>query len=402
MNGPVIGSWSQLEAQSDGGGAADTAARPCPRDIWGNSFVYDGALYVFGGAWERYGQSSQWREHGCLGGGDDLWRFDPSRQRWELLEEDSWSLAYGPDAERPGSRFLGAWSVVGEFAYLFGGLAVLEPGFVLRALNDLWRLHVPTGRWELIHPDTGWCNFANRPSHPPIRGGHRMVAVDQYLYLFGGWPGTVPVFTVNDLWRFDTGSARWDQCRPWQGAAHDAGYTSTATYPGPRYCFNLWEHDGTLVLFSGRDTGAKEPEFFNDLWRYEPERDRWTLLYPSDGHTDFGLRAGVPAGRYGSGHTRLGDYAYLFGGHNGTATRVERNDFWRLHLPTQRWQQLAPDEGSTDYGPQARYPGTRRVPVLEAIGSALYLFGGINCFMGPRTAGYSLPLNDLWRFELVP
>ena len=27
---------------------------------------------------------------------------------------------------------------------------------------------------------------------------------------------------------------------------------------------------------------------------------------------------------------------------------------------------------------------------------ALHLFGGLNCFMGPRQAGYSLPLDDLW------
>ncbi len=48
------------------------------------------------------------------------------------------------------------------------------------------------------------------------------------------------------------------------------------------------------------------------------------------------------------------------------------------------------------YGPGQRYPPVRRVSVLETLEDSLILFGGINCFMGARGMGYSLPLNDLW------
>jgi N-acetylneuraminic acid mutarotase len=256
--------------------------------------------------------------------GDDLWRFDSRGGRWDLLEEETWSLDYGPRAKRPGSRLLGSFAVVDDHAYLFGGLAVLEPEFVLRALNDFWRYHVPSGRWELIHPDTGWCNFAHYPSHPPIRGAHSMVALGHDLYLFGGWPGTVPVFTVNDLWRYDTLAHKWEQCSPWRNQSRGAGYGPDASYPGSRYCANLFAHGDALYLFSGRDTGARSPEFFNDLWRYEPDRDLWTLLQPTD-PGGFDAAAQVPAARYGSGHASLDDHLYLFGGHNGTWTGVERN-----------------------------------------------------------------------------
>ena len=227
-----------------------------------------------------------------------------------------------------------------------------------------------------------------------------MVALGQDIYLFGGWPGTVPVFTTNDLWRYDTLAGQWEQRSPWRDQSRGAGYGRDAVYPGSRYCANLFAHGGSLYLFSGRDTGARSPEFFNDLWRYEPARDLWTLLQPTDSDTGFDAPAQVPAARYGSGHTSLGDHLYLFGGHNGTWTGVERNDFWRYHPPTGRWRQLHPDDGRTDYGPGARYPGVRRVPILEASGGSLYLFGGLNCFMGPRQAGYSLPIDDLWRYHL--
>ena len=389
-------SWRQIQAQDGGGGHDHNAASPCGRDIWGNSFVHGGALYLFGGAWEWYGLSQHWRDHGQLGVGNDLWRFDPVTERWALLEEDDWSLRYDEGARRPGARLLASFAVVGDYAYLFGGVTILERGFVLRALNDFWRYHVPTGCWEMIHPDTGWCNFVNRPSHPPIRGVHRAVAVGTDMYIFGGWPGTEPVFTVNDLWRYDTVTGSWEQRSPWRSREQGAGYGPGADYPGSRYCANLFAHGGALYLFSGRDTGEKNPEFFNDLWRYDPAADCWTLLHPDDRDADFSEGATYPAARYGSGHTVLGDCLYLFGGHSGIETGVERNDFWRYHVLTGFWERLHPDDGCADYGRGQRYPPVRRVSVLETLEDSLILFGGINCFMGDREMGYSLPLNDLW------
>jgi N-acetylneuraminic acid mutarotase len=207
--------WRQIQPHG-GGGSTSAARRPCGRDIWGNSFAHGGALYLFGGAWERYGRSEHWRDHGKLGVGNDLWRFDPVEGAWALLEEDDWSLDFGPRAARPGARMLASFTVVGDWAYLFGGLAVLEKGFVLRAVNDLWRYHVPGRRWEMLHPDTGWANFANAPSRPPIRGAHSAAALGTDLYIFGGWPGTVPTFTVNDLWRYDSVTGAWEQRSPWR------------------------------------------------------------------------------------------------------------------------------------------------------------------------------------------
>lgn len=126
--------WHQVRPEAETG--------PCGRDIWGNSFVHNGSLYLFGGAWERYGHSRHQRDHGRLGTGDDLWRYDLQSEGWTLLEADRWSLEFGPRSDRPGSRLLGSFSVVGDYAYLFGGLNCFmgphQAGYSL-PLNDLWR-----------------------------------------------------------------------------------------------------------------------------------------------------------------------------------------------------------------------------------------------------------------------
>jgi N-acetylneuraminic acid mutarotase len=222
--------------------------------------------------------------------------------------------------------------------------------------------------------------------------------IGRYIYIFGGWPGTVPVFTVNDLWRYDTVTGDWEQLSPWRCREQGAGYSRGAVYPGSRYCANFWTYQGRLYLFSGRDTGQKSPEFFNDLWCYDPVDTCWTLINPDRQSTDTGNKEAIPAARYGSGYSVLGEYLYLFGGHSGIETCVERNDFWRYHMPTNHWELLHPDDGWAVYVPQSkrRHPPVRRVPVLEAVGASLVLFGGINCFMGTAEQGYSLPLNDLW------
>ena len=414
----MLAQWRQLRPHDDRGGHDAQASHPCGRDIWGNSFAYDGALYIFGGAWNRFEPGDR-PELDRLAVANDLWRFELLEERWTLLEEDDWSLRYDDGAQRPGARLLASFSVIGEYAYLFGGLAMLERGFVVRALNDFWRYHVPTGRWEMIHPNTGWCNFLSRSGHPPIRGAHGAAVIGSHLYIFGGCPFTAPTFTVNDLWRYDTAIGRWEQLSPWRSPEQEAGYGVQASYPGPRYCANLFAHGGQVYVFSGRDldkTGVRDavlfnsgPEFFNDLWRYDPGADRWVLVHPHDGGTEFGPAATYPAGRYGSGHSVSGDDFYLFGGYDGGAS--ERNDFWRYHIPTDKWRQLHPDDGARDLTAEAPYPAARRVPTMEATGGSLLLFGGLNFFLGPPERGYwrrpdgaerrahPIALNDLWRWD---
>jgi N-acetylneuraminic acid mutarotase len=396
--------------------------RPGGRDIWGNSWVHGGQLYLFGGAWNRFEPGDR-PDLDRLGVGNDLWRFDPPTETWTCLAADDGSLAYHAGLSRPGGRLLASCWVVGDDVYLFGGLTILEHGQIGRALNDLWRYHAASGGWEQLHPDTGWCNFVNRPSHPPIRIGAGAAAIGQRLYVFGGAPYISPAFTTNDLWCYDTVSGGWEQLSPWRGPQHGAGYDATARYPGPRYCANLVAHGQALYLFSGRDLdksgerdvvlGGTGPEWFNDLWRYDPGRNAWDLLQPDDPSAQsFSAGAAYPAARYGSGHVVCGDSFYLFGGYCSRAGGQDRNDFWRYDFAAGRWRQLHPDDGRTDYDRDDGYPPVRRVPTLQAINQTLFLFGGLNYSIGPAERGYwsqpgggrrrphPVPLSDLWRCDL--
>jgi N-acetylneuraminic acid mutarotase len=411
--------WTQLRPNDDLGGYAAPATHPCGRDIWGQSFVHEGKLYIFGGAWNRYDPGDR-PELDRLGAANDLWCFDQAADIWTLLESDDWSQPGQEGAQRPGARLLASFTVIGDDAYLFGGLALLERGFVVRALNDLWRYHLPSGRWELIHPHTGWCGFLNRPSHPPIRGAHGAAAIGHHLYIFGGCPFTAPTFTVNDLWRYDTLGRQWEQLSPWRSLEEDSGYDEHATYPGPRYCANFFEHGGSLYLFSGRDldkTGRKDavlfdqgPEFFNDLWRYDPRTDGWTQLHPDVGGDGPQSGAAYPSARYGSGHAVLGNDFYLFGGYDGGAS--ELGDLWRYDIRADRWRELHPSGGAPNLSESDVRPAHRRVPIMEAAGDSLLLFGGLDFFLGPPERGFwrhpdsterrahPVAFNDLYRCDL--
>jgi N-acetylneuraminic acid mutarotase len=413
--------WTQIQPHEEPKDTPLEGRRPGGRDIWGNSFVHGGHFYVFGGAWNRFPPGDR-PELDRLGVANDLWRFDPAEGEWQLLEPDDGGLDYSHRAARPGGRLLACTWAVGDNVYLFGGLTILEHGQFGRALNDLWRYHAPSGRWEQVHPDTGWCNFVNRPSHPPIRIAAGAAAIGERLYVFGGTPYTAPTFTVNDLWCYDAGPGCWEQLSPYHLPRQGAGYDSQAIYPGPRYCANLFAHGEMLYLFSGRDLdksgerdvvlGGTGPEWFNDLWRYDPATNAWTLLHPDEPLGGYGAGTTYPAPRYGSGHAVDGDDFYLFGGYCSLNAGKDRNDFWRYHVPTDRWALLHPDDGAADYGRGAPYPPVRRVPAMEAIGQSLYLFGGLNYFIGPAIRGYwahpggarrrafPFPLNDLWRCDL--
>ena len=117
----------------------DSSQVPCPRDIWNGMVSHDGALYMFGGATTKYGPATKEGDLGTLGTLNDLWRYSPHQDSWELVEEDNGRAGCSETDMRPSGRVLPAWVPVGESLYLFGGLSVLDVGWKAALLNDLWR-----------------------------------------------------------------------------------------------------------------------------------------------------------------------------------------------------------------------------------------------------------------------
>jgi hypothetical protein len=66
--------WKQICPDDPEAHYGPTAPSSGPRDIWGGSFSYASAFYVFGGAYAEFGQPRAQRDLGPMGVLSDLWR----------------------------------------------------------------------------------------------------------------------------------------------------------------------------------------------------------------------------------------------------------------------------------------------------------------------------------------
>ena len=379
-------SWKQLVAHAPGG-----AGVPVPRDPWNGMLAYKRSLYLFGGVYPRYGPPSGPADLRTMGSLNDLWRFDLSAGRWQQLEADNGQADFDPSAKRPCGRVLPCWAQLDGTFYLFGGLTSLAKGWKIRLLNDLWSYQPGSGRWTLLEPNDG--RVLDKPAQvdaarPAADAAMGVAVIGRRIFLFGGWGGyRNRVVLSPQLWSFDVDSKRWtihgtgeeDRRRPW---------------PAKRYCPAVTEYDGRIYLWGGRDSEDRSPQFYNDLWSFDPKTGRWTELARQIKRIEPGTR---PFGRYGVGQARVGHHWYIFGGFGGeTGNSPQLNDLWQLDLRTHRWRLIEPHNSGKLVGPAALRPCVRRVPAMTAVGDAVYLFGGLDLTSGPDERGPLVGFNDLW------
>ena len=360
--------------------------------------AYRGRIFMFGGGTLRYGASSGQGNKSTLGALNDLWAYDPSAERWTLVEENDGATGFHISADCPCARMLPAWVEIDDRFYLFGGLSILSEGWKFTLLNDLWMYDPLDAHWTLLEPDDGELlehpDCAGR-SRPTTMGGFGTAVIGRKIYLFGGWghrtplPPTVETAVLSrQLWTYDTGTGTWERIEAADGAA----------WPPKRYVMSMTAWQGQIYVWAGRDTQDRNPQFYNDLWRYDPDTRVWTCL----GENDFGA-ANRPSARYGQGSARIGDRWYVFGGFGPQGTFMpeevngpQLNDLWCLNLNSGDWTCLQAHDGSKDYSESAEYPGVRRVPGMVTVDESVYLFGGLDLASGPNNDGPVTGFNDLW------
>ena len=380
--------WELLLAHRD----QTELAVPLPRDPWNGMLAYDQSLYLFGGAYSKYGLPKGPGDLTSLGVSNDLWRFDLAERRWQQLAADNGQALFDSSSARPCGRVLPCWAEVDGTFYLFGGLTVRAAGWQTRLLNDLWSYDPAVRGWSLLEPDDGRMLLqptqvnADRPTALAAMG---VAAIGKKIYLLAGWGGQQPsVVLSSQLWSYDVQRHTWEFLgsgrtqRPW---------------PSKRYCPALTAWDGKLYLWGGRDTQDRSPQFYNDLWMYDPAAARWQQLaanQPGGTHGD----AARPTARYAMGHARVSSNWYLFAGFGSErGNSPQLNDLWRLDLQTGNWLLLQPHNGSKDLSAQASRPCVRRVPAMAAAGDSVYVFGGLDLTSGPDEQGPLIGFNDLWR-----
>ena len=395
MEGAPRWKWELLHPHIDqpGDGA------PGPRELPGGLAPYGGALYAFGGGAAKHGTPERSGDLTKMGALNDLWRYDPAGGAWTRLEEDDGRAGTAYSDERPCGRMLPAWTSIGGKLYLFGGLTVLGAGWRPHLVNDLWSYDPASSAWELLEPNDA--RGLRSPSHvddvrPAVVGAAGCAAIGNALYVFGGWAGRIPrrnprtgqwdwFHMSPQLWSYDTGANAWEH--------HGPDPDDSPGWPDKRYCPAMTSWNGSLYLWGGRDTEDRAPEFYNDLWLYDPSTRRWSLLQetaPDD--------TGRPMPRYGLGQARIGRHWYLFGGFGSqVGDGPQLDDLWRCDLVSGEWQCLYPHTAGKDYSELAQRPGVRRVMGMTALGGSIYIFGGMDLATGPGDDGPLTAYNDFWR-----
>lgn len=268
-------------------------------------------------------------------------------------------------------------------------------------------------------------------------------AVGSRIWFIGGVgarTGGEAITDVSDeLWRFDTRTGGWTQI--------DQGDDGQAR-PEPRRCPG-WTSDGrNLFLWGGSglgEDGQRGITFLNDVWRFEPDNERWTQLevsergggeQPADdprrarpgprytpvwarigdrsflatGYTEDPLgrrmlgdawlesdgewsmvespEGGSPSPRYGCTFADDGErFVYVFG---GASPGEDHADLWRFDADVRRWERLAgPGGESGAASPAGRYCG-----VMACCGGRVILFGGRSRWRPKEN------FNDLWIYDV--
>lgn len=118
---------------------------------------------------------------------NDVWIFDAVAEEWNQPQEDHNKEAATKNQLAPSSwsncctpRGAHSTTVIGDHAYVFGGYG--GSGYSRRELDDLYALNIRNWSWSKIVP---------KGVGPEKRSGHQACAVENKIYIFGGWNGGV-------------------------------------------------------------------------------------------------------------------------------------------------------------------------------------------------------------------
>lgn len=316
---PVLNEWTWVSGGSTFNespvygtmGVSDPANVPGARSnhsIWTDQ---DGGIWIFGGYGVDDDQNIQYL--------NDLWKFDTQTLEWTWVNgsnQASQAGVYGTidlyDANNvPGARSASLqWVDSQGIVWIFGGEGTDKFGIAAGYLNDLWSYDPSINQWAWhsgsdFKGSTGSYNQPGLSSTEYVPGARwhsgGWVGEDDRLWLFGGYKRSqLSTSLYNDFWNYSTTTKEWT----WL-----SGYNSTANidqlgeygtegqgsnpHPGGRNGALAWtDNEGNFWMLGGEEFTAADG-FYNDLWKYEPQKGSWSYI---NGNTEEALNDGV----YGS------------------------------------------------------------------------------------------------------
>lgn len=228
---------------------------PLPRSSHAMCSHPSGIVLLFGGEFSSPKQATFYHY-------GDTWILDAETKEWTKIDQKK-----GPSA-RSGHR-LACWK---NYIILHGGFRDL--GTHTTYLNDMWLFDIVTYKWtEVEFP----------PNHiiPDARSGHSMIPCADGAVIYGGYckvkarKGLQKGKVLTDIWtvkmKQDPKAIRFERRRK-------QGFT-----PSPRVGCSLVFHKNRGIMFGGvydyeESEENIESEFFNSLYSYQLETNRWHNL----------------------------------------------------------------------------------------------------------------------------
>uniref|UniRef100_A0A4W3IK15 Kelch domain-containing protein 10 n=1 Tax=Callorhinchus milii TaxID=7868 RepID=A0A4W3IK15_CALMI len=189
---------------------------------------------------------------------------------------------------------------------------------------------------------------------PPARSGHRCVADNANLYVFGGYnpdyeesggPENEDYPLFRELWQYHFASGTWQQMG------------TEGFMPRELASMSVVLHGNNLLVFGGTGVPFGESSG-NDVHVCNVKYKRWALL---------NCRGKKPNRIYGQAMVIINGYLYIFG---GTTGYVYNTDLHRLDLTAREWIQLKPNNPPNDL-PEERYRHE-----IAHDGQRIYILGG--------------------------
>lgn len=123
--------------------------------------------------------------------------------------------------------------------------------------NDVYRWNLDRNEWKLIES----------LNTPPPRCSHQAVFHRDQIYIFGGEYATLDQFHhYRDMWALDIKTNIWREIQP------------KGDVPSPRSGHRMVVWRNYLVLFGGFYEALKEVRWYNDLYLFSFQEERWILI----------------------------------------------------------------------------------------------------------------------------
>jgi len=342
-------------------GGTPVAPPPARAAVAGGLDAVARSLFVFGG---DIGQPQA-----CVPSpqpAQDTWRYDLTCKRWMPISP---SISPPP---RTGAAYATEILPSRRRLIVFGGRTGGPGAWTL--LNDMWAFDLMQLEWKQLTP-------AGTP--PPARadGAAAFHAGRDLLVVFGGnatADPAAPAQPMRDLWLYDLDQNKWTQQGPpmmGQGP------------PEPRLLHAMTYASSLQLVFVGLGVGAgaPAPPYFNDLYTFDLEMNRWTKTTPTNRLPSGRISAGVD---FSIGTGQL----ILFGGRDEGPLGFQ-NDAWG-YSQTLGWQRLSDGDAPNDVSgqmcarpadfitvPMSSFPPPERreAPLFawdQAVTGVGYLYGG--------------------------